>query len=148
MRLVTGDLRSANELLEVGAFDMVVCNPPYYGLGRGQQNPKDEQAVARHELKAGLPDIVKAAAFALRTKGRLVVVYPAARGAALLAALKQRQLEPKRLQAVYPHPGAEGTLLLVEAVKGGGEELTVLPPLYVYDRPGGDYSPEVAAFYR
>jgi len=148
MRLVTGDLRSVHDLLEVGAFDMVVCNPPYYGLGSGHRNPDDEQAVARHELKAGLQDIVTAAAFALRTKGRLVMIYPAARGAALLVALRQRHLEPKRLQVVYPYPGAEGTLLLVETLKGGGEELTVLPPLYVCDRLGGDYTPEVAAFYR
>ena len=94
MRLVTGDLRQVKEMLPVGAFDLVVCNPPYYSLGRGQQNPNDEQAVARHELKAGLADIAEAAAFALRTKGRLVMIYPAARGAALLAALRQRQLEP------------------------------------------------------
>ena len=148
MRLVTGDLRYVNELLEVGVFDLVVCNPPYYRLGSGHQNPNDEQAVARHELKAGLQDIIKAAAFALRTKGRMVVIYPAARGAALLATLRQHQLEPKRLQVAHPYPGAEGVLFLVEAVKGGGEELTVLPPLYVYDHLGGDYSPAVAAFYR
>lgn len=148
MRLVTGDLRQVKELLPVGAADLVVCNPPYYSLGRGQQSPGDEQAVARHELKAGLADIVKAAAFALRTKGRLVMIYPAARGAALLAALRQNRLEPKRLQVVHPYPGAAGVFFLVEAMKGGGEELTVLPPLYVYDHPGGEYSPEVAAFYR
>lgn len=148
MRLLRGDLCAINALLAVGAFDLVVCNPPYYSLGRGQQNPGDEQAVARHELKAGLADIIQAAAFALRTKGRLVMIYPAARGAALFAALRQRRLEPKRLRVVYPYPEAEGSLFLVEAIKGGGEELTVLPPLYVYERPGGDITPAVAAFYR
>lgn len=148
MRLVLGDLRCIEKLLPVGVFDLVVCNPPYYGLGRGHQNPQDEQAVARHELKASLPDIVQAAAFALRTKGRLVMVYPAARGAALLASLRQRGLEPKRLQAVYPFPGADASLLLVEALKGGGEELTVLPPFYVYTHRGGGYSPALAAMYR
>jgi tRNA1(Val) A37 N6-methylase TrmN6 len=148
MRLLRGDWRYVQELLPVGSYDLVVCNRPYYRLGSGRQNLEAEQAVARHELQSSLPDIVKAAVFALRTKGRLVMIYPAARGAALLAALRRGGLEPKRLQVVYPYPGAVGTLLLVEAMKGGGEELTVLPPLCIHDRPGGEYSPEVAAYYR
>lgn len=148
LHLLPGDLRQISELMAVGSFDLVVCNPPYYRLGSGRQNPTDEQSLARHEGQADLTDIVCAAAFALRTRGRLAMIYPASRGAALLTALRQRQLEPKRLQVVHPYPGADGTLFLVEAVKGGGEELTVLPPLYVHDRPGGDYSPVVAAYYR
>ena len=148
MHPVAGDLRQMHGLLPAGAFDLVVCNPPYYAVGSGQRNPNGEQAVARHELKAGLADIVRAAAFALRTKGRLALIYPATRGAALIAAMRQFHLEPKRLQAVHPYPGADASLLLVEAVNCGGEELAVLPPLYVYDEPDGDYSPTVAAFYK
>lgn len=148
IRLLRGDLRRINEVLEVGSCDLVVCNPPYYRLGSGRQNSNDEQLVARHELEAGLPDVVKAAAFALRTRGRLALIYPAARAVSLLVTLRQYQLEPKRLQMVHSYPGADGGLLLVEAVKGGGEELVILPPLYIYTRSGGGYSPAVAAFYR
>ena len=148
LQLLPGDLRHIRKFMAVGSFDLVLCNPPYFSLGSGRQNPTDEQSLARHELTAGLADVVQAAAFALRTRGRLAMIYPAARGAALLSALRQRQLEPKRLQVVHPYPGADATLFLVEAVKGGGEELIVLPPLYVHDRPGGDYSPAVAAYYR
>lgn len=146
--LLRGDLRSANAMLAAGSFDSVICNPPYYASGSGRQSPNNEQAVARHELEACLPDIAKAAAYALRTKGRLLMIYPAARGVALLLTLRHYRLEPKRLQVVHPYPGAAGGLLLLEAVKSGGEELTVLPPLYVYDSPGGEYSQTVAAFYR
>lgn len=147
MALITGDLCRINQLLPAGTFDLVVSNPPYYRLGSGRHNADDEQAMARHEVKAELRDFAHAAAFALRTKGRLAMIYPAARGAALFTALRQEQLEPKRLQAVYPYPGADATLLLVEAVKGGGEELVVLPPLYIHERPGGDYSQTVAAYF-
>jgi tRNA1Val (adenine37-N6)-methyltransferase len=148
LRLLAGDLRHIKGLVQAGAFDLIVCNPPYYRVGTGVQNPNAEQAGARHELTAELPDVVRAAAFALRTKGRLVMIYPAARGAALIATLRQHRLEPKRLQAVYPYPGADASLLLLEAIKCGGEELTLLPPLYIYDRPDGEYSPPVEAFYR
>jgi tRNA1(Val) A37 N6-methylase TrmN6 len=147
IQLLAGDLRHIKTLVAVGGFDLVVCNPPYYPLGRGQHNPHPEQAAARHELTASLADIVAAASFAVRTKGRLAIIYPAARGAALLSALRAQRLEPKRLQPVYPYPGACATLLLVEAIKGGGEELAVLPPLYIHDRPDGEYTPAVAACY-
>ena len=145
--LVEGDLRRINTLVPVGGYDLIVCNPPYYPVGSGKRNPNAEQSIARHELAATLADIVAASAFALRNKGRLAMIYPAARGAALIAALHARRLEPKRLQAVHPYPGAAATLLLVEAMKGGGEELTILPPLHIHERPDGEYSPEVAACY-
>ena len=76
------------------------------------------------------------------------MIYPAARGATLFAALRQGRLEPKRLQVVSPYPGAEGTLVLVEALKGGGEGLAILPPLAIHDSPGGGSSPTVATYYR
>jgi len=148
LRLCRGDVREAPSLLRAGAFDLAVCNPPYYRAGSGRQNGNEEQALARHELHTGLDHFVGAAAHALRLKGRLSLIYPAARTAALFAALRQGRLEPKRMQVVSSYPGAEGTLVLLEAIKGGGEGLTVLPPLVIHDRPGGEYSPAVAACYR
>ena len=146
MRLVMGDLRLIRELLPVGGFDLVVANPPYFPVTCGRLNPDEEQAVARHELCAALPDVVGAAAFALRVKGRLALIYPARRAEAMFAALRQHQLTPKRLRLVHPHPGAGATHMLLEAVKGGGEELSVPPPLYVRLTPGGEYSPELTSF--
>lgn len=147
MTVVEGDLRAIRTLVGAGTFDTVVANPPYYPLGSGRQNPAGEQALARHELSADLPQIIQAAAFALRNKGQLAMVYPASRGAVLISLLRAQGLEPKRLRAVHPYPGAEANLLLIEAVKNGGEQLTVLPSLHVHDRPGGDYTPEVTACY-
>lgn len=148
VRLLAGDLRRINTLVEAGSFDLIVSNPPYYRVGTGVQNPNPEQAGARHELTAELREVVRAAAYALRTKGRLAMIYPAARGAALIASLRQHHLEPKRLQAVYPYPGTDASFLLLEAMKCGGEELTLMPPLYIHDRSAGEYTPAVAAFYR
>jgi tRNA1Val (adenine37-N6)-methyltransferase len=37
--------------------------------------------------------------------------------------------------------------LLMEGVKGGGEELAVLPPLFIYAE-GGGYSAEMTAIFR
>ncbi len=148
IEVIEGDARQMNTLVESGSFDWVVCNPPYRKVLSGRQNPEDEQAIARHEINLTLAEMVQAAAYAVRTKGRVAIVYPAARLASLLAALKDRGLEPKRLQLVHSYPGDVGRLALVEAVMAGGEELQVLPPFYIYQEKDGAYTDEMAKLYR
>jgi tRNA1(Val) A37 N6-methylase TrmN6 len=125
----------------------VVSNPPYRQVVSGRQNPCGEEAAARHEIAVDLVGVLQAAAVSLRTKGRAAIVYPASRCAALLAGMRSVRLEPKRLQIVYSYPGCGGKILLVEAVKNGGEELEVLPPFYVYTRKNGGYTAEMARLY-
>ncbi len=145
--VVEGDCRFLADQVPAGAFDRVVMNPPYRKIDSGRQNPGDEAAQARHELTLTLDEAVAAMAFALKNRGRGVVVYPAERLATLVAAMKARRLEPKRLQVVYSYPGDTGRLVLVEAVKNGGEELAVLPPFFIYQTPGGPHSEEMALLY-
>lgn len=145
---IEGDCRQINELVDVGSFEWVVCNPPYRKSDTGRQNPEEEQAIARHEISVDLSGVIKAVCFALKTRGRAVFVYPALRMAALVVELKNNGLEPKRLQVVHSYPGGEGKLVLVEAVKGGGEELAILPPFYIYKEPDGDYTSEMASCYK
>jgi len=148
IEIVQGDLRHIEKLLPAGIFDWVVSNPPYRKIGSGRKNLEPEQLAARHEIMSDVGAVVKAAAWALKNKGRAAFVYPAVRGATILYELKKQGLEPKRLQVVYSYPGSAATLLLVEAIKGGGEELAILSPFYVYREKGGEYSPEMEACYR
>jgi tRNA1Val (adenine37-N6)-methyltransferase len=148
IRIVPGDLRRMEKYIPAGQFDWVVSNPPYRKTGTGRMNSAPQQLVARHETKADIAGVVGATVWALKNKGRAAFIYPAARGATLLHELKKQGLEPKKLQAVYSYPGSPAVLLLVEAVKGGGEELCILEPFYVYQAAQGEYSPEMAACYR
>lgn len=148
VRIVEGDARQIGRVLAPESFDLVVCNPPYRGLGSGRASSAGEAAIARHELRATLADMVRAAAFCVRNRGGVVFVYPAARMATLLYRLQERNLVPKRLQPVYSYPEDRcGRLVLVEAVKNGGEELRLLPPLFVYARKNGPYSREMQEMY-
>lgn len=146
--ILQGDLRQIEKSIAAGQFDWVVSNPPYRKKGTGRQNIAPQQLVARHETMADVANVVQAAVWALKNKGRAAFIYPAARGAKVLFELKKQGLEPKRMQTVYSFPGSPATLLLIEAVKGGGEELAILDPFYVYREPQGEYSPEMAACYR
>lgn len=148
IRILHGDLRQINKSVTAGRFDWVVSNPPYRKTGTGRLNIEPEQLAARHETMADIATVVKAAVWALKNRGKAAFIYPAVRGATILYELKKQGLEPKRMQTVYSYPGSPATLLLVEALKGGGEELAILPPFYVYQEPEGKYSPEMAACYR
>lgn len=144
---IQGDLRDIKKHIQDSSFDFVLCNPPYHKLDAARQGKRSEQTLARHEVAATLTDVVQTAFFALKTGGRVALVYPASRGASLLYELKNRGLEPKRLQTVYSYPGCYGKLVLVEAIKDGGEELEILPPFYVHAESGGSYTPEMASKY-
>lgn len=141
-RAVGGDLRRT-DLFPAQSFDAVVVNPPYRPLGAGRLGPDEQRNRARHELTATLADWTSAAAAWLVPGGRLNVVYPVWRLTSLLTALTAVDLTPKRLRLAYARPGQPGRLALVEAVKGGGEELAAEPPLFIHGQ-GQDWSDEVA----
>lgn len=146
--VIEGDCNRMREYVTAGSFDRVVCNPPYRKAQSGRVNPTEEEARARHEVRVELSAVLSAIRYALKTRGRADLVYPARRAAGLLAAMKAADLEPKKIQVVYSYPDSEGKLVLVEAVKGGGEELAVLPPFYLYTEPHGACTPEMAALYQ
>jgi tRNA1Val (adenine37-N6)-methyltransferase len=122
--------------------DVVVCNPPYRRLGAGRLNPDAEEAVARHEIKGGLASAARTAKRLLVKGGSLFVIYPASRLAGSFARLTDSSFEPKRLRMIHSRAGEEARLALIEARSGGGEELTVEPPLIIY-RGKNDYTVEV-----
>ncbi len=147
IEIVQGDLREIGKYIDPGSFDWVVSNPPYRKSGTGRVNPGGEQALARHEQAADLASVIKAANWAVRKRGRGAFIYPASRGAAVISELKNAGLEPKKMLSIFSYPGSAANLLIIEAVKQGGEELTILPPFYVYQERDGEYSPEMGGYY-
>lgn len=148
-RLIQGDVRAIDTLLPPESFDVVVCNPPYRKRESGRINSGHQAARARHELAGEIDDFVRGAVFSVRNRGRVVFVYPAGRSATLLCLLHRHRLVPKRLQPVYSYPGMESArLVLVEAVKNGGEQMDILAPFYIYESRQGDYAPAMHALYQ
>lgn len=137
--VIQGDLLApaTQKQLPGACFDLVVSCPPYYPLGQGDVNPDSEEAIARHELRLPLPDLVRAARRLIGFRGRVAVVYPSPRLSELLAQLLASGLQPTRLRLVHPHPGEPAQRAIVEARKGGRGGLCIEPPLYVREAGGG-----------
>ncbi len=145
--IVVKDIKDLGNAYRSGSFDVVTTNPPYGRLNSGRINPDPKKAAARHEISGTLDDFLQCASYLLKYRGRLALVYPAAMLADLIVRLREMNLEPKRMQTVYTGKNRKAKLVLMEAVKGGGRELELLQPLYIYDNHG-NYSKEFEAMYR
>lgn len=143
---VCDDLNNWKEHFLPSSFDVITCNPPYIKTGGGLLNPSDSKKCARHEIFCNLEDVVSAAAKLLVPGGRFSVVHRPDRLAELIFTLKSYKLEPKRMRLVHSRLGDKPNLVLIESVRGGGSELTVDPPLYVYKNKT-EYTDEIEEIY-
>ena len=130
-----------------GTVDIVTSNPPYMKGSCGLTNSNDAKMIARHETTASLDDFLECAAFLLKNHGSLFMVHRPSRLVDLFAGGRRLGLEPKKLQMVSPKEGKPANIVLVQMVKGGGSELTILPELHVYTEEG-EYTDELRARYR
>ena len=144
--IIQADLRDLEVTGAGGLMDLVLCNPPYGKLRSGRLNPNSSKAIARHEVLATLPDVVRTAAQLLHQKGRLAVIYPARRLANLLVEVTSAGFAPKKLTLIHSTLDEEAKLVHLESVKGGGEELQVNKPFAIYGSDG-KYTDEMKAIY-
>ncbi len=143
----TGDMASLKQDDLPEAIDMVVCNPPYQKAGAGRVNPNAQRAVARHEIRITIADVLKAARRVLRVSGRFVMIYPVERLNEVLAAMHDLDLEPKNLTSVHSYRHSNASRMVVEGVRGGRPGIGIRPPLVLYERPG-KYGKAIAAMFR
>ena len=133
IEIVNKDIRNLKGEFRAGSFDLAVSNPPFRPPTWGRISRETQRAIARHEIAITLPELVETAQYLLKVGGRLSLVYPVVRLADLIYQLRSLGLEPKTLQLVHHRRGEEASLALLEAVKGAGVELKVLPPKIIED---------------
>ncbi len=115
--------------LKVGAYDRVLCNPPYFPADSGKTSPDPARRLARQEQGDTLNDVAAAASRLLKNGGHAVFCHRPERLADLFTALRAHRLEPKRLRFVHARENRPPCLLLCDAVRDAKPSLRVLPPL-------------------
>jgi tRNA1Val (adenine37-N6)-methyltransferase len=142
---IEADLRIPESAhLDPASFDLIAANPPYREINSGRQSPNPGRRLARDESGASLSDFIGAAARYARHGGRFATIFAAARSAELLAELRERKLEPKRIRMVHPRVDQPASTVLIEARKNGRTGIEVEPPLIIYSAKGR-YSDEARA---
>ncbi len=146
VKVIKCDLRTLPAFPSSHRYDLVVANPPFRRLQSGLINVGEERAVARHEIKLRLPELVDAASSLLRAKGRVNMIYNPCRLSELIDILRRRDIEPKRFRFVHSTTSTESKMVLIEAVKGARTGLKVDRPFYIYREDGG-YTDEMETIY-
>ncbi|MBW2367889.1 MAG: tRNA1(Val) (adenine(37)-N6)-methyltransferase [Deltaproteobacteria bacterium] len=146
IRIQCRDLKTLTPDPALQPFDLVLGNPPFYPAQAGRINPNRQRAIARHEITVTLSDVVQTASRMLETNGRFLTLYPAERLAEVLTELAACKLEARMLRMIHMETGRPAKLFVVEGVKNAKSELTIRPPLVIYNKPGV-YSAEAARMY-
>lgn len=140
------DMKTLNHDVTSGPVDLIVCNPPFRKMLSGRINPDQERAIARHEIKTTLHDVIKTARNMLRTLGRFVIVYPAERMTDILSQMRAFGIEPKWIRMIHSEKNTDAKLILIEGKKEARPALKIAPPLIIY-RKNGAYTNEVEKMF-
>lgn len=131
IKVVCGDLNNVKSMFIGGSFDVVSCNPPYMVKGSGKLNGSKSVQIARHEIFCTLEDVVRSAAFLLKSGGRFYLVHRAERIVDIFVFMRKYKVEPKKMTWVCAGPDYAPSLILVEGQKDRNSGLVVTKPLYV-----------------
>ena len=130
--IIQEDFRNLKNIFKNQQFDVVVSNPPYVSMGQGKINPSSSRAIARHEIKGSLEDMISVSNYLLKNKGRIYLIYRSAKLIKLVITLKRYGIEPKVIKLIHPRPGENANLVLLEGIKSGKEELKIEDPIFLY----------------
>ena len=129
-----------------GNVNIITVNPPYKPKGNGIGNGHNVKYIARHEEMCNLEDIFLTSSKLLEYKGKLYLVHKPERIVDLLSIARKYNLEAKRIRYVYPRIDTKPSIVLIEYIKGGGNETLMLPPLVEYNKDGS-YTDEIYKIY-
>ena len=142
---VCADLKELWEGAPLDKCDLVTCNPPYKAANAGFESVIDAQKIARHEIMCDIDDVCRAAERLLKFGGRLCVCNRPERLADVISAMKNHNIEPKRIRFVSKTPDDAPWLCLVEGKKGSKPFMKVEKQLYI--RSGDGFSDELKRIY-
>lgn len=145
--LINKDVKEIYNDFETDTFDLITCNPPYFKKTNDSIiNENMVKSIARHEILVELEDIIVIAKKLLKNGGSLSIVHRTDRLIEIIDLMKKHNIEPKRLQFIYPKVGKESNLIMIDGRKNGNTGLKVLSPLYVHNEDGS-YTEEVLKMF-
>ena len=144
--IVNGDIKEASKIFGGATFSVVTTNPPYMTEHHGLKNPDEPKAIARHELKCTLEDVIRESAKVLMSGGRFYMVHRPRRLNEIINLMTNYRIEPKRIRFVHPFVNREANMILIEGLRGGRSMMKVEPPLIVY-KEQGVYTDEIHQIY-
>ena len=145
--VINKDLRASSVADTEGEVDFVFSNPPYMRADSGKQNENICKNISRHEIFGEINDFCACAKKLLKHGGDFYVVYRPDRMIDLISALRNNNLEPKKLTFIHPNSSTPPSLLLISAKLGGKSGLVIDKPVYIYKDGTQEYTEQFKRIY-
>ena len=147
INIINADINELYNKFETESFDVITCNPPFFKVSKQSNlNKSDYKTIARHEVKLNLDDIFKISKKLLKNNGYVAIVHRPERLLDILESMKKYNIEPKKIQFIYPKTNMESNILLVEGKKNGNKGLKILPPIYTH-LENGEYTEQIKKYF-
>jgi tRNA1(Val) A37 N6-methylase TrmN6 len=147
IEILNEDVKRLDKIYETDTFDTVVSNPPFFKYnGESLVNDNNHKTIARHEILLNIDEILRVTRKILKNNGNFGIIHRPERMLEILNKMQQYNIEPKRIQFVYPKENLECNMMLIEGTKNGRKGLKILPPLYVRNIKG-EYTEEVRKMF-
>lgn len=146
INLINKDIFDFAEETETDAYDVILCNPPYFKINENSKlNDSEYKTVARHEKKLNLENIFEISKKLLKNGGYISIVNRPERLIDIITLMKKNNIEPKKILFIHPYKGKEANILLIEGSKNGKPGVKVMDSIYANDI-NGDYTNDIKSF--
>jgi len=147
IKIINRDINDYYKEIETDTFDIITCNPPFFKYTESSNlNKNDYKTIARHEVKLNLSQLFQIAKKLLKNNGVIAIVHRPERFVEVIEEMKKNNIEPKRVQFVYPKKDMDANIMLIEGSKNGKPGLKILPPIYAH-LDNGEYTEEVKKYF-
>ncbi len=145
--IINDDINNYYKKIETDSFDIITCNPPFFKyLETSNINKNDYKTIARHEVKLNLSELFTIAKKLLKNNGFIAIVHRPERFVEVVEEMKRNNIEPKKVQFIYPKENMEANIMLIEGSKNGNPGLKILPPIYTHLN-NGEYTDTVKKYF-
>ncbi len=147
IEIINDDIKNYVKNTQSETFDIITCNPPFFKVNENSHlNESKYKVIARHEVMINLEDILEISKKLLKNDGILGLVHRPERLVDILTTMRKYNIEPKKIQFVYPSKEKQSNILLIEGVKNGKPGLKILEPIYSHNIDGS-YTEQIIKYF-
>lgn len=134
IKFINDDVNNILSYFDNSSFDIITVNPPYFKIGEDNLiNDNEIKAIARHELKINLDQILNVSSKMLKNQGYLYMVHRPERLADIIISCNKYNFGVKRIVSVFNNNQSKCSMILIEAVYNGKNYVKIENPLFLSD---------------
>lgn len=148
IKIINQDINDFYKNEETDTYDIITCNPPFFKyIETSNTNKNDYKTIARHEVTLNISQLFTIAKKLLKNNGVIAIVHRPERFVEIIEEMKKNNIEPKRVQFIYPKIDMEANIMLIEGTKNGKPGLKIMPPLYTHEK-NGEYTETIKKYFK